>query len=614
MKGSAVMTDINKEYEKEYYDEYRNNYYNPDDDDGEPGINLNWKRIQKGFHDVAGKDQETTEALETLSTDLESLNRDVETLEVDVEKIGEYIGELDSAVETAEQAAAAAQAAQTEIEEIAESIPEDYIELSNDVIELKNALTRVSSVKMEYAAVTPTWNDGYIKSSDGTPASGGSYHYTDKIPLYPGQCIKVENVAGSSSVSLVAIYDALGNFTSYANGNASSSVRSLATENRTESVIFVVISSNTNQTTVISLSSPILVDAVKPNEISYVITTDYVDGSGNVNRSFGLNHNLTTPMLVTKGKRLVVTSAGGATTAQIIKCTKYGAPISVLSMNTGSAHTTTIEVDFDMYFMAYTNTDLGALTIRIFDNANQTDLSNFNLVMPTVAFVFDDGTTGDANAVSVFKAHGKRCSFALISTITQDARVYDYLGYQDEGFEILSHSTDGRTMNGYSGADIQDETTAIQCMEDSKQALISAGFNIHGWVTPSGRLNPAWINDPKKIYDYAFALANVAAYDGTTTPYFERSVSAYNGIFRISLQTTTLANCKAAIDSTIENGGMIVFYGHSVNETSEDNLTVASLNELLTYIDGLSPKILCLPCNTAMRYFFKVTHEDFISA
>lgn len=482
------------------------------------------------------------------------------------------------------------------------------------VADLKSALVRVSNVKMEYKAITPAWNSGYIKSSDGTPASGESYHYTDRIPLYPGQCIKVENVAGSSSVSLFAIYDVLDNFTSYANGNSSSTVRSLATENRTDGIIYVVISSNTSQATVISLSSPILVDAIKPNEISYVTTTDYVDGSGNVNRSYGFNQNLTTPMLVTKGKRLIVTSAGSASTAQVVKCTKYGTPISVLSMNTGSALTTAIEVDSDMYFMAYTNTDLGALTIRIFDNANQTDINNFNLVMPTVAFVFDDGTTGDANAVSVFKAHGKRCSFALISTITQDARVYDYLGYQDEGFEILSHSTDGRTMNGYSGSNITDESVAIQCMEDSKQALVSAGFNIHGWVTPSGRLNPHWINDTKKFYDYAFALANVAAYDGTTTPYFGRDVSAYNGIFRVSLQTTTLANCKAAIDSAIENGGMVVFYGHAVNATSEDYLTIASLDELLTYIDGLSSKIMCLPCNTAMRYFFKVTHEDFISA
>lgn len=491
----------------------------------------------------------------------------------------------------------------------------DAKKVGDELTDVKSALSRVSNVKMAYSVFTPAWNEGYIQSSDGTPSSGGTYHYTDRIPLYPGQCIKVENVAGSSPVSLFSIYDASDNFTSYATGNALSTVRSLATENRTENVIYIVISSNTSQSTVIGLSSPILVDAIKPNEISYVTTTDYVNGSGNVTRTYGFNHNLTTPMLVTKGKRLIVTSAGSASTAQIIKCTKYGTPISVLSMNTGSALTTAIEVDSDMYFMVYTNLAIGALTIRIFDGkADQTDLNNFNLVMPTVAFIFDDGTTGDANAVSVFKAHGKRCSFALISTITQDARVYDYLGYQDEGFEILSHSTDSRTMNGYSGADITDESVAIQCMEDSKQALVSAGFNIHGWVTPSGRLNPHWINDPKKFYDYAFALANVAAYDGTTTPYFERSVSAYNGIFRISLQTTTLANCKAAIDSTIANGGMLVFYGHAVNETSADNLTIASLDEILTYIDRLSSKIMCLPCNTAMRYFFKVTHEDFINA
>lgn len=80
MKGSATMTDINKEYEKEYYDEYRNNYYNPDDDDGEPGINLNWKRIQKGFHSVAGNDTETAETLSGMQADYTELSDDVSEL------------------------------------------------------------------------------------------------------------------------------------------------------------------------------------------------------------------------------------------------------------------------------------------------------------------------------------------------------------------------------------------------------------------------------------------------------------------------------------------------------------------------------------------------------
>ena len=141
------MTDINKEYEKEYYDEYRNNYYNPDDDDAEPGINLNWKRIQKGFHSVAAGDQETDETLYEMQANLETLNTDVETLKTDVEEIKTSVDDLNTAVETAEQAAeaaaaseAAAEAAQAAIEERAESRPEDYTELSDDVSELKDII------------------------------------------------------------------------------------------------------------------------------------------------------------------------------------------------------------------------------------------------------------------------------------------------------------------------------------------------------------------------------------------------------------------------------------------------------------------------------------------
>lgn len=199
MKGSATMTDINKEYEKEYYDEYRNRYYNPDDDDAEPGINLNWKRIQKGFHRVAAGDQETAETLFGMQANLETLNTDVEEIKTAVD-------DLNNAVETAEQAAeaaaaseAAAQAAQAAIEEIAESIPEDYTELSDDVSELKNALNIIEGAfDTEIYDITPyTSTSGKFINIDGNPTDSASCSYKT-IPIESNLVGKTLSISGSS--------------------------------------------------------------------------------------------------------------------------------------------------------------------------------------------------------------------------------------------------------------------------------------------------------------------------------------------------------------------------------------------------------------------------------
>ena len=223
------MTDINKEYEKEYYDEYRNNYYNPDDDDGEPGINLNWKRIQKGFHDVAGNDQETAETLSGMQTNLETLNTDVETLKTDVDEIKESIKDLNAAVETAEQAAevaaaseAAAQAAQAAIEEIAESIPEDYSDLSDDVDKVKYDFIDLPTSENK-------WNPARMLTDKAISTSSATYGdivdnagntVSNIIPVTKGHTVmwyystsvaEPSNMAIGTTVVKIAEYDESGN-------------------------------------------------------------------------------------------------------------------------------------------------------------------------------------------------------------------------------------------------------------------------------------------------------------------------------------------------------------------------------------------------------------------
>lgn len=53
-----------------YYNQYRNSLYNPDEDDRKPGLNDNWKQIQKGFYQVEAQQ----EAQDSRMTEIENVN------------------------------------------------------------------------------------------------------------------------------------------------------------------------------------------------------------------------------------------------------------------------------------------------------------------------------------------------------------------------------------------------------------------------------------------------------------------------------------------------------------------------------------------------------------
>lgn len=518
------------------------------------------------------------------------------------------------------------------LEEMATSIETntaDIATLEADVSQIKEDLQEYSQlsedISYEYTAISPKWESGYIKSSNGEVAGSSSetYHHTEKIRLNAGQCIKLLSAKGSGSVSILAVYSTDGTYSgSILDGNTNQTERSFSYQNRSGDPVDVIISSNASLTTTIFITSPTIINdadfhnAIVTGNPIYALVACYFDSDGVYHPITTLSgNNVTTPIFLKRGKRIIVKTTSTTSVAQLMISDRYGAVQKVIAMNTGASLTTSYVAMEDVYVVIGGNISNEVFSVLIVNDAiTEGEKYSFNLCMPTVTFVFDDGTAGDANAVNVFKKHGKRCSFALISSIVSNERYLDYLRYQDDGFEILSHSTDGRTMNGYSSADITVEADAIACMVNSKRTLMDYGFDIHGWVTPSGRLNPAWVKDVKLYYDYGFVLANMTSYSDaeTQTPYFPRNTSAFS-VFRVSLQNTTLEMCRAAVDLAISNRAMVVFYGHSVQETSSDNLTIGFLDDLLTYIDTLRNDVQVLPCNSAMKYFFKVTHEDFIS-
>ena len=225
----------------------------------------------------------------------------------------------------------------------------------------------------------------------------------------------------------------------------------------------------------------------------------------------------------------------------------------------------------------------------------------------TINFQFDDGNVNDANIFNIFNNNGIPCGFALISNIST-ARVPEYLMYQSNGFEILSHSTDGAGMSSAS-LDPSDVETKLK---NSKKTLQGYGFNVRGWVTPYSEMNTAFIPLMAKYYDYGTTVY-MGEYAGTGTPYQTKTAETTK-MFRISLQSTTLANQKKAVDEAIENNGFLTFYGHSADLDGSDNETTANLNSLLSYINSKKNDLQCvvLKPSDAIDYYFHVRHSDYL--
>lgn len=224
-----------------------------------------------------------------------------------------------------------------------------------------------------------------------------------------------------------------------------------------------------------------------------------------------------------------------------------------------------------------------------------------------VNFQFDDCPSNDANAVEIFKEYGARCGFAFIASEENIMSLAQtYRGYQDEGFEIISHSTDGTPMADASESFIRSN------MKLAKQRLVAAGFNVRGWVTPSSVLNPLYRDVTNEFYDWG---SNVlyGAYDPTVQCYFDKTAQL-NQLSRVSVQNSTLAEQKQAVDDAIANKGFLSFYGHMHSIDSGNYFTTEGLKELLAYINekAAEQQIYILTPSDAIDYYFHVRHSDYL--
>ena len=228
-----------------------------------------------------------------------------------------------------------------------------------------------------------------------------------------------------------------------------------------------------------------------------------------------------------------------------------------------------------------------------------------NIRKACVNFQFDDGHANDANIVTIFKSHNLTCGFALISDLTSE-NVERYLGYQGDGFEALCHADSGTGMN--------DASVSVSTIENrlktSKETLESYGFVINGFVTPNSTMALPFRPLLRKYFQFAETVY-FGEYSGTGKPYRNPTDGVYNG-YRVSLQSTTLANAKAAIDATIANYGCLTFYGHSADMDGTDNLTTENLTELLAYVNTkiASGELVCGNPSDVIRNYFDVRNDD----
>lgn len=255
-------------------------------------------------------------------------------------------------------------------------------------------------------------------------------------------------------------------------------------------------------------------------------------------------------------------------------------------------------------------------TLEELQKAEKTALNNRNNIKikkPQICFMFDDGNSSDVQVHDLFSSYGITCGFALIanSDYTTDGKVTRYLSYQNEGFEIISHSTDTAGMEGVvSETDID---AIVAKMRDSKIWLEERGFDISGWVTPGNELDNTVLKE-RVAETYEYAVTRRANY-GTEyeTPYCNFTDST-NNLYRCGLEFMETSAIKQAIDEVCNNGGLLILYGHELPSTRGVGLDLSKLSSILDYVISQKDLGLCNISNPSecIADFYTVTHKEWM--
>ena len=509
------------------------------------------------------------------------------------------------------------------------------VALGDDVSDLKSDINELANYN--YIAPALIWSVGQVKS-DGTLGTSSSYKHTQLIPVKEGDLIEWSVNGGTSKgVCLYATSES----------NADIDVSAQLVESVIEGLLSVPTGYNYFRlSSVASAISDAYVRVYATSEALNEKTEDFFDGSGvrigwiwrygyikyDGTLVSNSNYHYTKKIAVNAGEKYSITTKCSSATLAVALYDENGIVLEKSTAGNDTLTTYNITIPDGIEGMAFTCVNINlndfkilkkGITISdIVPESETLDEDAVNLLIKkyasipfaehrcaTINFQFDDGNVKDADIVNIFKGKNAVCGFALISNMGV-GRVDEYLGYQKDGFELMSHSTDS---DGMSDGTIPSATIEGK-LKDSKKVLTGYGFNIRGWVTPRSAMAAAFIPLLSKYYDFAYTQY-FGEYTGTGTPWFTKTAEL-NKLSRVSVQGTTLANMKAAVDVAIANNGFLTFYGHSANldDGGTDYETTENLNELLDYINTKQADLQCvlLAPSDAVDFYFHVRHEDYL--
>ena len=513
--------------------------------------------------------------------------------------------------------------------------------------------------KLEYAfnnEINLGMTENYFVASDGNAAGitpgaitfDGRYSYSAIFQLNKGDIIELKSQS-SPNVAILSKWDSVGNYIeTLIAGNDATNIYYYTVEDTTEYLRFCNIDSLNPDFHVKKGTSVVLVEKVETLEkdlnnsvydynyskYTPTVVTGYFIASSNHGTGGSEGDILsdsryvyTDNIEVYKGEKVKVFAIGSRNVIALSKWTQSGSFLSAIFVGDETyreyEYTVTEETE---YLRVSNNTDkISELSVEIGSKGdlvsvaeeiaeinkktssiqNKTEFVNpQSIKKPVINFQIDDGYASDVDIYNIFKSYSLVCGFALMSNVD---RVSEYLNYQNEGFEIISHSTDSSAMS--------DGTTAVSVIEDkmknSKETLVSKGFNITGWVTPSSELHEKYLPILKKYYEYGFT-DYLGAWDSTMA---EIPYNSFNEdtrkMKRVSMESSTAADCKTAIDKVVIDGGMLTFYAHNLT----NGMSSTKLNDILTYTKQKTDAGECvaLKPTDAYRHFFTLRHSDYLA-
>lgn len=232
-------------------------------------------------------------------------------------------------------------------------------------------------------------------------------------------------------------------------------------------------------------------------------------------------------------------------------------------------------------------------------------LNNIDEFQPLgiVNFTFDDSYSENVLTKSIFEEYGLICDFAIITDKVNNATngyqgIDWYIDAYKQGYGIQSHTRTHRDLN----VDGLSDTEVYREIVSSKKILENLGLPVSGFVSPSSVTKDAYSHLIEENYDYAI---NHLANNYLSSP-MDRSVDRYH-LQRMSLAATDIDLIKKAIDKTIANRMLLMFYDHRTGY--DGSASEAKLREVLEYVKEKTNqnKLKVLKSIDAIADFFKVT-------